>query len=49
MLDLRFPIGEFRFDSETAAEHHETWLNQIEAAPSQLRAAVDGLAVSVFS
>ncbi len=43
MPDLRFPIGEFRFDSETAAEHHETWLNQIEAAPAQLRAAVDGL------
>ncbi len=43
MPDLRFPIGEFRFDKETAVEHRETWMNQIEAAPVQLCTAVEGL------
>ena len=43
MQDLRFPIGEFRFDKETAVEHRETWLEEIEVAPAQLRAAVEGL------
>ena len=43
MPDLRFPIGEFRFNKVTAVEHRETWLSQIEAAPAQLRAAVDEL------
>ena len=43
MPDLRFPIGAFRFDKGTAMEHRETWLDQIEAAPAQLRAAVEGL------
>ena len=42
MLDLRFPIGEFRFDKDTVVEHRETWLGQIEAASGELRAAVDG-------
>ena len=43
MQDSRFPIGEFRFEKDSAVEHRETWLGQIEAAPSQLRAAVDRL------
>ena len=43
MPDLRYPVGEFRFDKNTAVEHCETWLDQIEDAPAQLCAAVDGL------
>ena len=43
MSDLRFPIGEFRFDKGTAVEHRETWRGQIKAAPVRLCAAVDRL------
>jgi uncharacterized damage-inducible protein DinB len=43
MTDLRYPIGKFKFDGPTTPEQREELLNQIEQAPSRLRAAVKGL------
>lgn len=43
MTDLRFPLGKFKFEGPTTPEQREELLNQIEQAPSRLRAAVKGL------
>jgi hypothetical protein len=43
MTDLRYPIGKFKFEGPTTPEQREELLNQIEQAPSRLRAAVKGL------
>ena len=43
MSDLRYPIGEFHVPKEPGVKHRETWLDEIEAAPGLLRAAVEGL------
>jgi hypothetical protein len=43
MTDLRYPIGKFKFEGPTTPEQKEEQLNQIEQAPSRMRAAVKGL------
>lgn len=43
MPDLRYPIGEFQVPKDPGVKHRETWLDEIEAAPGLLRAAVEGL------
>jgi len=42
-MDLRYPIGPFRFDGSLTDEHRKECIDQIEEAPSRLRAAVEGL------
>lgn len=44
--DLRYPIGRFRFDGETSSGMQQQWIEEIAAAPAQLRAAVVGLNAS---
>ena len=41
--DLRYPIGPFRFEDDASAGRREQWIEEIAAAPAQLRAAVAGL------
>lgn len=41
--DLRYPIGKFTWDGEFSSGRKETWIEQIAAAPSNLRKAVTGL------
>ena len=43
MTDLRYPIGKFSFDDEITPEKRRQCIQQIAAAPAQLRAAVAGL------
>ena len=42
--DLRYPIGQFRFDGNVSAGSREQWIDDIAAAPARLRGAVAGLA-----
>ncbi|HWI61568.1 MAG TPA: bacillithiol transferase BstA [Symbiobacteriaceae bacterium] len=44
MDDLRYPIGTFTFDPETAPAQRQSWIEEIAAAPAKIRAAVAGLA-----
>ncbi len=43
MTDLRFPIGKFTFEGEITEEARRKLIEEIAAAPAQLRAAVAGL------
>ncbi|MBI2683070.1 MAG: putative metal-dependent hydrolase [Acidobacteriales bacterium] len=43
MSDLSYPIGRFEYKPGYSAEQREQLLQQIEAAPAQMRAAVRGL------
>jgi hypothetical protein len=43
MKDLRYPIGKFDWQKEVAADDLAKAMDQIEAAPSLLRRAVEGL------
>ena len=40
---LRYPIGKFSMEGEITPERRREWIEQIAAAPSQLRAALSGL------
>ncbi len=42
-MDLRYPIGKFDFSARVAPEDRAALIDQIEAAPANLRAAVRGL------
>jgi uncharacterized damage-inducible protein DinB len=42
-LDLRYPIGEFRFPDAVSPEDRRRFVGQIGEAPARLRAAVSGL------
>jgi hypothetical protein len=44
MEDLRYPIGEFRYEGELDQRRREQWIEEIAATPANLRAAVAGLA-----
>jgi aminopeptidase C len=44
MEDLRYPIGEFRYEGEPDQRRREQWIEEIAATPTNLRAAVAGLA-----
>ncbi len=41
--DLRYPVGTFRYEGDGAAPDLERWILEVEALPTALRAAVDGL------
>ncbi|WP_127585129.1 YfiT family bacillithiol transferase [Paenibacillus koleovorans] len=43
MTDLRFPIGRFQWEGDISQQQSNRWMEEIEAAPAQLRAAVAGL------
>ncbi|NBI30547.1 YfiT family bacillithiol transferase [Chengkuizengella marina] len=43
MEDLRYPIGEFKYDEEIRDHQLDLKIKQIEDAPKNLRIAVDGL------
>jgi DinB superfamily len=42
-MDLRYPIGPFQYDGSLTHEQRQHLIDQIEAAPGELRAAVEGL------
>jgi hypothetical protein len=44
MEDLRYPIGQFRYEGEPDQHRREQWIEEIAATPASLRAAVAGLA-----
>jgi hypothetical protein len=44
MEDLRYPIGQFRYEGEPDQHRREQWIEEIAATPANLRAAVAGLA-----
>jgi hypothetical protein len=44
MEDLRYPIGQFRYEGEPDQRRREQWIEEIAATPANLRAAVVGLA-----
>lgn len=43
MTDLRYPIGKFTYPGELGDQGRHNAIEQLEAAPAQLRAAVEGL------
>ncbi len=43
MSDLRYPIGKFNHEGELAEDARRRAMDDIEAAPARLRAAVEGL------
>ena len=43
MEDPRYPIGPFRFDGKADAGRRSRWIDEIAAAPAQLRSAIEGL------
>ena len=42
-LDLRYPVGQFSYEGAADQERRRQWIGEIERAPAQLRAAVQGL------
>ncbi|WP_026678156.1 YfiT family bacillithiol transferase [Fictibacillus gelatini] len=42
-MDLRYPVGQFIFDSHISPELIEGWIKEIENAPIQLKEAVQDL------
>jgi hypothetical protein len=43
MEDLRYPVGQFRYEGEPDQQRREQWIGEIAVAPAHLRAAVAGL------
>ena len=43
MPDLRYPIGKFTYEGPSSEEQKQKYINDIEQAPANLRAAVKGL------
>lgn len=43
MTDLRYPIGPYTPPNPITPEHIQGWIDDLEAFPAQLRAAVEGL------
>jgi hypothetical protein len=43
MEDLRYPIGQFRYEGEPDEQRLGQWIDEIAEAPSNLRAVVAGL------
>jgi hypothetical protein len=41
--DLRYPIGQFRYEAEPDQHRREQWIEEIAATPANLRAVVAGL------
>lgn len=42
-VDLRYPVGEFRFEGKVDQDRRNQWIDELERAPSNLQAAVAGL------
>jgi uncharacterized damage-inducible protein DinB len=42
-MDLRYPIGEFKFEAPLSEDERRSCLEQIAATPARMRAAVAGL------
>lgn len=42
-MDLRYPIGEFKFESPLTDDQRRAFLDRIEETPERMRAAVAGL------
>ena len=42
-MDLRYPIGLFKFDGQPSEQQIKQFISDIEQAPARLRAAIDGL------
>ncbi len=42
-MDLRYPIGEFKFEAPLTDEQRQACLDKIEETPARMRAAVAGL------
>ncbi len=42
MTDLRYPIGKFEHEGEITGEDVARWIDQIEALPGLVRAAIEG-------
>lgn len=43
MDDLRYPVGQFKFDGQLSADQRRLFIDEIAEAPARLRAAVAGL------
>ena len=43
MSDLRYPVGKFRFEGPLTSDQKDNCISNIERAPANLRAAVQGL------
>jgi uncharacterized damage-inducible protein DinB len=42
-MDLRYPIGPFKFEGPISDKQRQSFIDHIEEAPARLRAAVEGL------
>ncbi len=42
-MDIRYPVGLFQHEGEITTDQIQTWVKEIEAAPSLLRNVVEGL------
>ena len=42
-MDLRYPIGEFKFEAPLTDAERRVFIGKIEETPARMRAAVDGL------
>jgi len=42
-MDLRYPIGRFKFEESITEEQRRRFIDQIEGTPAELRSAVQGL------
>ena len=42
-MDLRFPIGPFKFEGEPSQQQLQQFISDIEQTPARLRAAIEGL------
>jgi uncharacterized damage-inducible protein DinB len=48
MTDLRYPVGKFAYEGPLSADRKQECISDIEQAPVNLRAAVEGLSKSQF-
>lgn len=46
MTDLRYPIGEFKWEGEITDEERRSFIDAIAETPARLRAAVEGLSAA---
>jgi hypothetical protein len=42
-MDLRYPVGEFRFEGPLSSDERQALINKLEETPERMRAAVAGL------
>jgi hypothetical protein len=44
-MDLRYPIGKFKFEESITEDQRQRFIDQIEGTPAELRVAVQGLSL----